>query len=123
MIHNNEPKVELHIKIPFPLDQKIVTYCNNLHKNSKVEAIRELLEFALSMVENMSKLRKDPTLVERLHEQFQEGDLVDSIQTMSPRDFQVMLKIFEIEKMARYGSKSKSSVESYISAKLEKSDS
>ena len=93
---------------------------NNLNKRNRNEGIRELLELGLSIVEQWSKIRKDPTLVDALYEQFREGDLVDSIQTMNQRDFEVMFKIFETERMARFGSSSKS-VESYISANLEKS--
>ena len=101
-----EYNVDLHVRIPIPLDQKIVSYCSTLRKRSKAEGIKELLEIALFTVENWTLLKKDPNRIEELHKQFKEGELVDSIQSMDQRDFEIMFDIFKTEHKARYGSKS-----------------
>jgi hypothetical protein len=101
-----EYNVDLHVRIPIPLDQRIVSYCNKLRKRNKAEGIKELLEIALVFVENWTLLKKDPNKIEELHAQFKEGELVDSIQNMDQRDFKIMFDIFKTEQKARYGSKS-----------------
>ena len=101
-----EYNVDLHVRIPIPLDQKIVSYCSNLRKRSKAEGIKELLEIALVTVENWTLIKKDPNRIEEIYKQFREGDLVDSIQNMDQREFEIMFDIFKIEHKARYGSKS-----------------
>src|SRR5215218_9187701 len=101
-----EYNVDLHVRIPIPLDQKIISYCNNLRKRSKAEGIKELLEIALVTVENWTLIKKDPSRIEELHKQMKEGELVDSIQSMDQRDFEIMFDIFKTEHKARYGSKS-----------------
>jgi hypothetical protein len=107
-----EYNVDLHVRIPIPLDQKIVSYCNTLKKRSKAEGIKELLEIALFTVENWTLIKKDPNRIEELHKQFKEGELVDSIQNMDQRDFDIMFKIFKTEYKARYGSKSNTLISS-----------
>ena len=113
-----EYNVDLHVRIPIPLDQKIVSYCNNLRKRNKAEGIKELLEIALVTVENWTLIKKDPNLIEELHKQFKEEKLVDSIQSMDQREFEIILDIFKIEYKARYGSKSNALISS-----MDKSDS
>jgi hypothetical protein len=100
-----EYNVDLHVRIPIPLDQKIVSYCNTLRKRSKAEGIKELLEIALVTVENWTLIRKDPNRIEELHKQFREGELVDTIQNMDHREFEIMFDIFKTEQKARNGSK------------------
>ena len=100
-----EYNVDLHVRIPIPLNQKIVSYCNNLRKRNKAEGIKELLEIALVTVENWTLIKKDPNRIEELQNQFREGELVDSIQSMDQREFEIMFDIFKTEYKARYGSK------------------
>ena len=107
-----EYNVDLHVRIPIPLDQKIVSYCSTLRKRSKAEGVKELLEIALVIVENWTLLKKDPNRIEELHKQFKEGELVDSIQRMSHRDFEIMFDIFKTEHKARYDSKSNNLISS-----------
>jgi hypothetical protein len=107
-----EYNVDLHVRIPIPLDQKIVSYCNNLRKRSKAEGIKELLEIALVTVENWTQIKKDPNRIEEIYKQFKEGELVDSIQNMDQREFEIMFDIFKTEHKARNGSKLHSLVSS-----------
>ena len=97
--------VDLHVRIPIPLDQRIESYCNTLRKRSKAEGIKELIEIALVTVENWTLIKKDPNRIEEIHKQFSEGELVDSIQNMDQRDFKIIFDIFKTENKARYGSK------------------
>ena len=107
-----EYNVDLHVRIPIPLDQRIVSYCNTLKKRNKAEGIKELLDIGLFTVENWTLIKKDPNRIEELHKQFKEGELVDSIQNMDQRDFTLMFEIFKTEHKARYGSKSNSLISS-----------
>ena len=100
-----EYNVDLHVRIPIPLDQRILSYCNRLKKRNKAEGIKELLDIGLFIVENWTQIKKDPNRIEELHKQFKEGELVDSIQNMDQREFEIMFDIFKTEQKARYGSK------------------
>lgn len=107
-----EYNVDLHVRIPISLDQRIVSYCNTLRKKNKAEGIKELLEIALFTVENWTLIKKDPNRIEELYKQFKEGELVDSIQSMNQRDFEIMFDIFKTEHKARYGYKSSNFISS-----------
>jgi hypothetical protein len=107
-----EYNIDLHLRIPIPLDQKIDTYCNTLRKRTKTDGIRELIEIGLFTFENWSKIRRDPHTLEVLHKQLKEGELVDYIQNMEHRDFEIMFEIFKTEHKARYGSKSNAFISS-----------
>ena len=100
-----EYKVDLHVRISIPLDQKIEVYCNTLRKRTKSEGIKELLEIGLFTFENWTLIKKEPHRLEELHNQLKEGELVDYIQNMEHRDFEIMYDIFKNEHKARYGSK------------------
>ena len=95
----------MHIRIPITLDQRIETYYNTLKKRTKTDAIKELLEIGLFTFENWSQIKKEPNKLEELHKQMKEGELVDFIQGMDPREFEIMFDIFKTEYKARYGSK------------------
>ena len=107
-----EYNVDLHVRIPIPVDQKIVSYCNVLKKRTKAEGIKELLEIGLFTFENWTLIKKEPHRLEELHNQMKEGTLVDFIQKMEHRDFEIMFDIFKTEHKARYGSKSKALISS-----------
>ena len=107
-----EYSIDLHIRIPISLDQRIETYYSTLKKRTKTDAIKELLEIGLFTFENWSQIKKEPNKLEELHKQMKEGELVDSIQTMNQRDFTLMFEIFKTENKARYGSKSNSLISS-----------
>ena len=100
-----EYSVDLHIRIPINLDQRIETYYNTLKKRTKTDAIKELLEIGLFTFENWSQIKKEPNKLEELYKQMKEGELVDSIQGINPREFEIMFDIFKTEYKARYGSK------------------
>ncbi|HSF50878.1 MAG TPA: hypothetical protein VLA74_08980 [Nitrososphaeraceae archaeon] len=100
-----EYSIDLHIRIPISLDQRIETYYNTLKKRTKTDAIKELLEIGLFTYENWSQIKKEPNKLEELYKQMKEGELVDSIQGMDPREFEIMFDIFKTEHKARYGSK------------------
>ena len=107
-----EYSIDLHVRIPIPLDQRIISYCNTLGKRNKAEGVKELLDVGLFTFENWTLIKKDPNRIEELHKQMKEGELVDSIQNMDQRDFEIMFKIFKTEHKARYGSKSNSLISS-----------
>ena len=107
-----EYKVDLHVRISIPLDQKIEVYCNTLRKRTKSEGINELLEIGLFTFENWTLIKKEPHRLEELHNQLKEGELVDYIQNMEHRDFEIMYDIFKNEYKARYGSKSNTFISS-----------
>ena len=100
-----EYNVDLHVRIPIPLDQRIVSYCNTLRKRNKAEGIKELLEIGLFTFENWTRIKEEPNRLEELHKQLKEGELVDSIQSMDLREFELMFDIFKTEQKARNGSK------------------
>ncbi len=108
---------DIHIRIPIELDQKIVTYCDTLRKRTKTEGVKELIKIGLFTFENWTQIQKEPHKLEELHHQLKEGELVDFIQTMEHRDFDIMFKIFKNEHLARYGSKS---INSFISSSVRK---
>ena len=112
-----EYNTDIHIRIPIDLDQKIDTYCNTLRKKTKTEGVKELLKIGLFTFENWTLMKKEPHRLEELHKQLKEGELVDFIQNMEHRDFEIMFDIFKTEHKARYGSKS---VDSFISSTLNK---
>jgi hypothetical protein len=101
------------------LDKKIDTYCNTLQKKTKTEGVKELLKIGLFTFENWTQIQKEPHKLEELHKQLKEGNLVDFIQNMEHRDFEIMFDIFKTEHKARYGSRS---VDSFISANLKRGE-
>jgi hypothetical protein len=103
---------DIHIRIPIELDQKIDTYCNALRKKTKTEGVKELLKIGLFTFENWTHIKNDPNKLEELHKQMQEGNLVDYIQNMKHRDFEIMFEIFKTEHKARYGCKSNNLISS-----------
>ena len=107
-----EYSIDLHIRIPISLDQRIETYYNTLKRRTKTDAIKELLEIGLFTYENWSQIKKEPNKLEELHKQMKEGELVDFIQNMEHRDFEIMYDIFKNEHKARYGSKSNTFISS-----------
>ena len=107
-----EYSIDLHIRIPISLDQRIETYYSTLKKRTKTDAIKELLEIGLFTFENWSQIKKEPNKLEELHKQMKEGELVDSIQSMDPREFEIMFDIFKTECKARYGSKASNFISS-----------
>lgn len=113
-----EYNIDLHVRIPIPLDQRIVSYCNTLRKRNKAQGVKELIDIGLFTFENWTQIKKEPNRIEELHKQLKEGELVDSIQTMDQRDFEIIYDIFKIEYKARYGLKS----DAFLSS-IEKSNS
>jgi hypothetical protein len=107
-----EYNIDLHVRIPISLDQEIISYCSKLRKRNKAEGIKELLKIALFTVENWTLIKKNPNQAEELHKQLREGELVDSIQALDQREFELMFDIFKNEHKSRYGSKSNNLISS-----------
>lgn len=101
--HSEElvPSHTLCHKIPYALLIKIDNYVKQARKHSRTEAINELLELALFLAENMKRIQ-DPQLMTEIHSQLKEGGLVDFVQTLTPKDFEVIHSIFQTEWKSRF---------------------
>ena len=95
------PSHTLCHKIPYSLLIKIDHYVGHARKHSRTEAINELLELALFIAENMKRIQ-DPELMSEIHSQLKEGGLVDYVQKLTPKDFEVIHSIFEVEHKSRF---------------------
>jgi metal-responsive CopG/Arc/MetJ family transcriptional regulator len=96
--------VDIHSLLPIDLVEKIERYCERYHKANRSEGIRELIEVGLLISERRSEIeekRKHPELLEEIHNQLIEGGLVDFVQRMNAKDFNIISSIFETEKKAR----------------------
>jgi hypothetical protein len=100
---------ECHLRIPMNIVKKLDRFCEQYRRNSRNEGIRSLLDISLLCVENWQKIQ-NPELVDELHRQFQEGTIVDDIQKMDRKQFEVLYSIFNDERKSRGYSKQESLV-------------
>ncbi len=97
------PSIDIHIHVTAELYEKIQRFCE-IDKYNTTEGIKELLEVGLFLSERLSEIkekRKHPELLEEIHNQLKEGGLVDYVQRMNPKDFDLISSIFETEKKDR----------------------
>jgi metal-responsive CopG/Arc/MetJ family transcriptional regulator len=93
---------DLHLKLPMKLVKKLDRFCEQYRRDSRAEGIRSLLDIALLCVDNWQKIQS-PEIVEELHRQFKEGSIVDDIQKMDRKQFEILYSVFQTEHKTRYG--------------------
>ncbi len=93
---------DMHLKIPIRFLKKIDRFCEQYRRESRAEGIRSLIDIALLCVDNWQKI-KNPEIVDEMHKQFEEGTIVDDIQKMDRKQFDILFSIFTTEHKTRYG--------------------
>jgi hypothetical protein len=98
-------RVDIHIKLPITLDQRLDDFCLRYKKKHKSEAINEILEIGLFVIDKSNEIKNEPSKFDEVYKQLKEGDLVDQIQNLNERDFRIIYDILKTESAARYGKK------------------
>jgi len=98
----------IHASLPLRLVTKIDDYVENdpigKANNSRTAAIRELLTVGLWFATRRKEFEdifKNPELMEEIQSQLSEGGLVDYVERMNWKQFQVVWSIFKTEAKAR----------------------
>lgn len=102
-IKKKTPTIDIHIHTPMELYEKIESFCE-INKYNTSEGIKELLQVGLFLSARLSEIKekiKNPELLEEIHNQLKEGGLVDFVQRMNAKDFELISSIFDTEKKAR----------------------
>jgi len=104
MVQMRKYEATRDIHFTISLDQliEIDKFCDSHYKSSRNEGIRKLIEVGLTCINNWSKIT-NPEVLDQLHSQFEEGTIVDDIQKMQPKQFDVLYSIFTTEHKVRYG--------------------
>lgn len=95
--------IDIHIKLPIVLNERVDDFCLRYKKRYKSDGIKEILEIGLFVIDKWSELKNEPTKFDEIYKQLKEGDLVDRIQNLDEREFRIIHDIFKTESTARYG--------------------
>jgi hypothetical protein len=83
-------------RIPLALLERIENYERKNRVRNRTEAINQLLEIALIVIEH-KELLKDEHLKEEIIDQLREGGLVDYFRTLSTKDLTILNSIVRNE--------------------------
>lgn len=97
-----EATKDIHITLPLDMIIKIDEFCIRYRRDNKSSVIKDLLNIGLLCMDNWQKIGK-PDVLKDLHNQFEEGTIVDNIMKMDRKQFDVLYSIFTTEHKARYG--------------------
>ena len=94
-----------YAKISVDVISKVERYQKDYNKNTKNEAVEELLEIGYIVIERWKELKENPELLAELVKQFNDGTVADKVRMMPDDMFEVIFQIMKTEKVARYGSR------------------
>jgi hypothetical protein len=100
--YTQEPRdVIIAFRITRSLAQRIESYKSLRHKKSRTEAVMELLEAALYIMENAQRLQ-DPTIVKYLQENLYNVQLVDDIMNWPQDRIEAIIGALASERERRF---------------------
>lgn len=97
--------IDLHVRIPVSLMERIEVFCKNMKKTNRNQGVRNILQLGLDFYEKSLLIQKNPNMIEEIYGQLKEGELVDSIQNIQGKDFEILHDIIISEYNARNNSK------------------